>query len=83
MRSLFAAVLIVMPIAGFADETAIRVDHAWSRAEMAGHEGVVYLTITDAAERDILTGVTTPVATKAELHQSIDESRSASRRPVR
>jgi copper(I)-binding protein len=73
MRSLFAAVLIVMPIAGFADETAIRVDHAWSRVAMAGREGVVYLTITDAAEHDILTGVTTPVAAKAELHQSIDD----------
>jgi copper(I)-binding protein len=82
MRSLFAAVLIVIPIAALADETGIRIDHAWSRAAMAGREGVVYLTITDTGEQDTLTGVTTRIATKAELHQSIDDHGVMKMRPV-
>ena len=47
MRPFLAAVLIAMAQTAFADEAGIQIDHAWSRAAMAGHEGVVYLTITD------------------------------------
>ena len=51
MRPLLAVVLIIAPLAAFADEAGIHVDHVWSRAAMAGHEGVVYLTITDTARQ--------------------------------
>ena len=47
MRPLLAVVLVIAPLAAFADEAGIHVDHVWSRAAMTGHEGVVYLTITD------------------------------------
>ena len=73
MRWLFAAALIAIPLAASADEAGIQIGHVWSRAAMAGHEGVVYLTITDTGTPDTLTGVTTPVAAKAELHQSTDD----------
>ena len=73
MRSRLAAVLVAMPLAAFADEAGIHIDHAWSRAAISGHEGVVYLTITDTGAEDTLTGVTTPVAAEAALHQSIDD----------
>jgi periplasmic copper chaperone A len=73
MRSLLAAMLIGTPMVAFADEAGIRLDHAWSRAAMAGHEGAVYLTITDTGTQDTLIGITTPVATKAELHLSFDD----------
>lgn len=73
MRSLLAAVLIAVPLAALADQTGIQIDHVWSRAAMAGHEGVVYLTITGTGVQDTLIGVTTPVAAKAELHQSFDD----------
>ncbi len=70
---MLAAVLITAPLAAFADEGGIHVDHVWSRAAMTGHGGVVYLTITDAGPPDMLTGVTTPVAAEAALHQSITQ----------
>ena len=82
MRPLLAAVLLSLPLAAFADEAGIRVDHVWSRAAMAGHEGVVYLTITDTGASDTLTGVTTPVAAEAALHQSIDDHGVAKMRSV-
>jgi periplasmic copper chaperone A len=83
MRPLLAAVLIAMALTGaFADEAGIQVDHVWSRAAMAGHEGVVYLTITDTGTQDTLTGITTPVAAKAELHQSFDDHGVMKMRPV-
>jgi copper(I)-binding protein len=81
MRPLLAAVLIAMALTAFADETGIQVDHVWSRAAMAGHEGVIYLTITDTGAPDTLTGVSTPVAAKAELHQSFDDHGVMKMRP--
>ena len=83
MRPLLAAVLIAIAhIAAFADEPGIQIDHVWSRAAMAGHEGVVYMIITDTGAPDTLTGVSTPVATKAELHQSFDDHGVMKMRPV-
>jgi hypothetical protein len=82
MRSLLAAILIVMPFIAFADEAGVHVDHVWSRAAMSGHEGVVYLTITDTGAEDTLTSVTTPVAAEAALHQSIDDHGVMKMRPA-
>jgi len=74
MRALLAAVLVAMPLAAFADATGIHVDHAWSRAAMAGRVGVVYLTITDIGQPDTLTAVAASVATTAELHENINDN---------
>ena len=41
---------------------------------MQGHEGVVYLTITNAGPSDTLTAVSTPVADTAQLHRTIDDN---------
>jgi periplasmic copper chaperone A len=82
MRFLLAVVLVTLPVTAFADEAGIHVDHVWSRAAMAGHEGVVYLTITDTGRPDTLTGVTTPIAAEAALHQSVDDHGVAKMRPV-
>ena len=49
------------------------------RAAPAGHEGVIYLTVTDGGAPDTLAGVTTPVAAEAAVHQSIDAD---ARRPA-
>ena len=73
MRSLLAAVLIALPMGAMADPP-IAVDHAWSRAAMAGREGVVYLTITNSGAPDRVTAVSTPVATNAEVHQTINDN---------
>jgi periplasmic copper chaperone A len=82
MRTLLAAILIVMPFAAFADQAGIQVDQVWARAAPAGHEGAVYLTITDSGAPDTLTGVTTPVAAEAAVHQSIDDHGVMKMRPV-
>jgi periplasmic copper chaperone A len=82
MRPLLVAILLALPLAAFADEAGIHVDHVWSRAAMAGHEGAVYLTITDTGAQDTLTGITTPVATKADLHETINDHGVMKMRPV-
>ena len=73
MRSLLFAVLISVPLAAFAGQTNVRVDHAWSRAAMIWHTGVVYLTLTDTGTQDTLTSITTPVAVQADLHETIND----------
>ena len=82
MRPLLAAVLIATPLAALADEAGIHVGHVWSRAAMAGHEGAVFLTITDTGTPDTLTGITTPVAAKADLHETINDHGVMKMRPV-
>jgi hypothetical protein len=82
MRFLPALILMAMPLASFADETAIQLSHVWSRAAMAGHEGVVYLTITATGGVDTLISVTTPVSPEAELHQSSNDKGVMKMRPV-
>ncbi len=81
MRNLLAAVLIALPIAAMADP-GIKVDHVWSRAAMAGHEGVVYLTITNSGTPDALTAVSTPVAGMAQVHQTTNDNGVMKMRPV-
>lgn len=81
MRNLLAAVLIALPLAAMADP-GIKVDHAWSRAAMAGREGVVYLTITNSGAPDTLTAVSTPVAAMAQVHQTTSDNGVMKMRPV-
>lgn len=82
MRMLLAAAIVAVPLAAFAQKVGPQVDHAWSRAAMAGHEGVVYLTITDTGAADTVTGVASPVAGMAEVHQSINDNGVMKMRPV-
>jgi copper(I)-binding protein len=79
--------MIAMPVAGFAQQPApqqsgIQLDHVWSRAALAGHEGAVYLTITDTGPADTLTDVMTPVAATAHLHESLNDNGVMKMRPV-
>jgi periplasmic copper chaperone A len=73
LRRLLPGVLSVLPAVALAQQGGIRVDNAWSRAAMQGRTGVVYLTITDSGEADRLLSIASPVATKAELHESFTE----------
>jgi copper(I)-binding protein len=82
MRFLLFAVLITMPLAAFAGDADIRVDHAWSRAAMVGHTGVVYLTLTDTGTQDTLISITTPAAVQADLHETINDHGVMKMRPV-
>jgi copper(I)-binding protein len=82
MRSLLTATILVLSFAGFADEANIQIDHVWSRAAQAGHEGVIYMTITNQGPPDTLTGITTPIAAEATLHQSTNDHGVMKMRPV-
>ena len=83
MRRLFlAAIMLAIPVQGFADANGIKLEHAWSRAAAAGRVGVVYLTITDTGAADRLTAVASPVAASAGLHESYDDHGVAKMRSV-
>ena len=73
MRSWLIALWTLVSAVALADPAGIRIDHVWSRATPAGATGVVYLTITNQGDPDALTGVATPVAASAGLHETIDD----------
>jgi periplasmic copper chaperone A len=87
-KSLFAfavSLLLASAIpwaAGAAQTKPVEVDNAWARATPAKAEnGAAYLTLkSDAADR--LTGISTPVAKKAELHQMTMEGNVMKMRQV-
>jgi copper(I)-binding protein len=72
-RTFFLAALLA-PVAARASTSPISVQQVWSRAALAGHTGVVYLTITTTGAPDMLTGVSSPVAPNAELHESYNDN---------
>jgi copper(I)-binding protein len=72
-RVVLAAILLVTPVCGFAQQNGIKVEKAWSRAAMAGRTGVAYLTIVDTGAPDRLIGASAPVAKTADLHESFTE----------
>jgi copper(I)-binding protein len=69
-----ATLLLLLPVAASAQPASITVEQAWSRAAMAGREGVAYMTITNAGPTDTLTAVSTPIAATADLHQTINDN---------
>ena len=83
MRRILAMFLLLLPATALADPPPIKVDNVWSRAAIVGHEGVVYLTITNAGPADSLTSVSTPVAAMADLHRTINDNGVMKMRPVR
>jgi copper(I)-binding protein len=74
--------LVFAPVVSLAQSDGIQIENAWSRAAMQGRTGVVYLTIVDHGAADRLTGVSSPVADKAELHESFSEGGVSKMRPV-
>jgi hypothetical protein len=65
---------LFLPVAALADG-GLSVTGAWSRATIGtAAPGVAYLTITDTGAADTITGISTPVAATASLHQSSMEN---------
>jgi copper(I)-binding protein len=61
----------------------VTADHAWARASAgAASTGAAYVTITGGAEADVLVSVTTPVATTAEVHETLIENGVTKMRPA-
>ena len=88
--SFFAFALVVLLLAPRlasaeqAEAGSITVDRAWSRATAQGVDiGVGYLTIqNDGSTPDRLVSVSTPVAEKAEIHQTQMLDGKMAMRPV-
>ena len=84
MRSLarvFALLLAMGVSAAYAD--ALSVTDAWARASIGtATPGVVYLTIHNTGTGDTLTGLSTPAAATASLHESRTKDGVASMAPV-
>lgn len=80
-RRTLLAMTLLAPIAAQA-QTPIAVTHVWSRATMAGGMGVVYLTITASGAADTLVSASTPVASKADLHESYNDNGVMKMRPI-
>lgn len=74
--------LALAPVMSLAQSDGIEIENAWSRAAMQGRVGVVYLTIIDHGAADQLTGVSSPLADKAELHESFSEGGVSKMRPA-
>lgn len=68
-RFLFGAILLLAGTAS-AQTGSLEINNAWARATPGKAEtGAAYLTL-ESATPDRLTGVSTPVAGKAELHET-------------
>ena len=72
----------MLPLVALAQQNGISIGDAWSRPAMQGRTGVVYLTITDQGAADRLTSIASPVAAKAELHESFSEHGVAKMRAI-
>ncbi|HET6195649.1 MAG TPA: copper chaperone PCu(A)C, partial [Acetobacteraceae bacterium] len=74
--------LVVLPAVVLAQAPGVHVESAWSRPAIQGGTGVVYLTITDSGTPDRLVSISSPVANKAELHESFTDQGIARMREV-
>jgi hypothetical protein len=65
--------LLSLPAPAFAQESPIHVADAKARPTAPGGTGVIYMTVMNhGATDDDLTGLSTPVADKAEMHRTTD-----------
>ena len=61
----------------------VEVQAAWARATAPrAQSGGIFLTLTDRGPDDRLLGAATPVATTAELHETVDDHGIMRMRPV-
>lgn len=78
----FAASLLLAGAAAMAQTGSIEVKNAWARATPAkAVDGAAYLTI-ESATGDRLTGASTPVARKTELHEMVMQGNIMKMRPI-
>jgi hypothetical protein len=86
MRRIFAVTTLFAVLAfGANAQTApsISVDNAWARSTtLSARTGAIYVTITDHGVSDRLISVSTPVAGKAEVHETIHDGNLMKMRPV-
>lgn len=81
---LIAAFCLAAAASASAQTSPIEISHAWARATAASAaNGAVYLKVTNhGAADDRLTGASTPVATKTELHVTTNDNGVMKMQPV-
>lgn len=67
----FAAALTLIAAPVLAAASSVQVSQAWSRPAPQGGNGAGYAVITSAGPADTLIAVSTPVAGRAEIHESM------------
>jgi periplasmic copper chaperone A len=84
LLALAAALCLALVSSAQAQTPPIEVSHAWARATAASAaNGAVYLMVTNhGTADDRLTGASTPVAAKAQMHITIDDNGVMKMRPV-
>jgi copper(I)-binding protein len=73
MRRLLLAALLILPVAAHA-QGGIALTDAFTRAAGVGGIGGAFVTIANTGVADRLTGVASPDAAKAELHESLTDN---------
>ena len=75
VAAVLALVAMAVPAATHEEKTGdVTIVHPWSRPAPQGQNGVIYLDMrNDGAADDRLIAVSTPLATKVELHRSTME----------
>lgn len=70
------AFFLTLAAQALAADSAIEITHAWARpTPPSATTAAIYLTITNkGAADDVLTGISTPAAGKAELHATSNEN---------
>jgi copper(I)-binding protein len=72
-RQFLLPILMILASPAFAQESTIHVADAKARPTAPGGIAVVYMTVMNhGATDDDLTGLSTPIADKAEMHRSTD-----------
>ena len=80
MRFLLLLALLLLTAA---TDPPVQVDHPWARASAGNAKnGAAFLTLTGKGPPDRLTGVSSPVAASAELHETLDDKGIMKMRPV-
>ena len=81
MRLLLLPALLLLIAAG--DTPAFQIDHPWARASAgAAKNGAAFMVLTVKGTGARLTGLASPVAASAELHETIDDKGIMKMRPV-
>lgn len=83
MRRTLLVGAVLMPVLASAQGAVIQAEQVWARPTPASaRTAAVYLTLTDPAATDTVTGASTPVAGMAMVHETINDNGVMRMRPV-
>jgi periplasmic copper chaperone A len=74
LLALAAGLTISLSAAAFGQSDAVSVTHVWARAMPRGAETAAAYATLESEKGDRLTGISTPIAQKAELHTMTAEN---------